>query len=176
MAKTVRRAPAWLKSAPVSDIYSVSNCLSTAFCDYIKHWKHNGYWFFDSPEAIREVAAAEALELSGHKLFYYEVHEEQFDAQRKVWEPFAPEKSLETCVAVPRQKQLEGYDVATFSARTSPECSPLSCNRLAESLPVNRHCLFASFEDAKNQLENGAFDQCEPGPYRIFAVFSCSAP
>ena len=176
MAKQVCSAPAWLRTDAVSDIYSVSNCLSTAFCDYIGHWKHNGYWLFDSPAAISEVAAAEALDLSEHKLFYYEVYEKQFSAQRRDWEAFAPEKSLETRVAVPPQKQLEGYDVVTFSAGTSPECSPLSCNRLAETLPINRHCLFASFEEAKHQLESGAFDQCEPGPYRIFAVFSCYTP
>ena len=176
MAKHISIAPAWLKTDALTDIYSVSNCISTAFCDYIKHWRHNGFWFFDSAEAVRGVAAAEAVDLSVHKLFYYEVYEAQFDGERNLWEAFTPETSLRTHVAMPWQKQLEGYDVVTFSARTSPECSPLSCNGRARILPVNRHCLFASFEQARDQLERGAFDQCEPGPYRIFAVFSCAAP
>ena len=107
--------------------------------------------------------------------FYYEVYESQFDEQRKTWEPFEPEMSFETAVVVPEQMHLEGYDVVSFYARTSPECSPLSCNHMAETIPVNRHCLLASFDEAKSLLEGGAFDRCEHGPYRIFAVYSCTA-
>jgi hypothetical protein len=55
--------------------------------------------------------------------------------------------------------------------RTSPECSPLSCNSLATGIVVNRHCLFDSFEQAVRALEAGAFDNSEPGPFRIFAVY-----
>jgi hypothetical protein len=29
-----------------------------------------------------------------------------------------------------------------------------------------------SFEDAKQHLENGKFDNSEPGPFRIFSVYS----
>ena len=175
MAKKVCDTPVWLKAGAVSDIYSVSNCVSEAFCDYVKQWKHNGFWLFDSPAVIREVAAAESIDLSTHRFFYYEVYEEQYDERRKTWEPFEPEKSFETRVVVPEERQLEGYDVVTFYAQTSPECSPLSCNHMAESIPVNLHCLFASIGEAKSHLDGGAFDQCEPGPYRIFAVFSCAA-
>jgi hypothetical protein len=32
-----------------ADVYSVSSCISDNFADYIKYWKHNGYWLFDSP-------------------------------------------------------------------------------------------------------------------------------
>jgi len=175
MAKKICSTPDWLKTNSVSDIFSVSNCVSEAFCDYIKHWKHNGYWLFNSPATIREVATAESVDLSEYKLFYYEVYEEEFDEQRKVWEPVHTEDSFETRVVVPENKQLEGYDVVSFSVHTSPECSPLSCNHMAESIPVNLHCFLASFDEAKRHLESGAFDTCEPGPYRIFAVFSCFA-
>jgi hypothetical protein len=67
---------------------------------------------------------------------------------------------------------LAGYDVATFAAGTSPECSPLSCNGLAAELAANRHCLFESLEQAKQSLETGKFDHSEPGPFRIFAVYT----
>jgi hypothetical protein len=36
----------------------------------------------------------------------------------------------------------------------------------------NPHCLFESFEHAKQALEAGAFDNAEPGPFRIFAVYT----
>jgi len=69
-----------------------------------------------------------------------------------------------------------GFDVVSFSQQNSPECSPLSCNALAQSTPVNRHCLLATFEDAVTALEAGRFDNSEPGPFRIFAVYSVPRP
>jgi hypothetical protein len=45
----------------------------------------------------------------------------------------------------------------------------------AEGLPVNRHCLFDSFEAAKDALKRGLFVNREPGPYRIIAVYTPGA-
>lgn len=175
IAKRVERCPDWLKAASVRDIYSVSGCVSEYFCDYIQHWKHNGYWLFNSPEQIEEVAKAESVDLSQHRLFYYEVYEKEFDEDSHLWGSFEPEKSFKTRVLVPPEGKLEGYDVVTFAARTSPECSPLSCNNLAETIPVNEHCLLPSLEEAVQLVEGGAFNNSEPGPHRIFAVYSCDA-
>lgn len=168
MAKRVRERPAWLRAPQVKDIYSVSGCISEAFSDYINFWKHNGYWFFDSPTIITSVAQENSISLEGTSLFYYEAHEREFDGQN--WCPFGPELSLETNVTVPEQRKLEGFDVVTF--RTSPECSPLSCNRLAETFQTNEHCLIPSFKEAENGLNNGKLLKGEPGPYRIFSVHS----
>lgn len=60
MAKKISPKPDWIEAPGVVDICSVSYCISEAFCDYIQHWKHNGYWFFDSPSIIREIAGAES--------------------------------------------------------------------------------------------------------------------
>jgi len=174
MAKRVSKRPDWVKPTHVVDIYSFSGCLSKDFSDYIKYWKHNGYWLFDSPEIIRAIAREHSIQLEGTSLFYYEVYEKEFDGER--WGSFAPEPSFPTNIIPPSRKQLEGFDVATISVRTSPECSPLSCNSLAEELPTNAHCLFASFEDAETNLTNDAFNDSEPGPYRIFAVYSVDWP
>ena len=85
---------------------------------------------------------------------------------------FEPEPSFGTDVHVPEAKVFEGYDVVSFVAQTSPECSPLSCNSLASELETNSRCLLQSFEHARKLLEEGTFDSSEPGPYRIFAVYS----
>ncbi|HTS17988.1 MAG TPA: hypothetical protein VMP11_10480 [Verrucomicrobiae bacterium] len=176
MAKRVARWPSrppdWPKPPGVEDVYSVSGCMSKDFADYIPFWKHNGYWLFNSIDSIRSLAAEHSIDLSDCQFFFYEVFEMQFDADAKQWQPFEPEKSLETAVHVPEKKQLEGYDVVTFSERNSPECSPLSCNCLAQTIPVNQHCLLKSLEEARQQIEMGAFANSEPGPYRIFAVHS----
>ena len=175
MAKKVKSQPDWLKSDGLEELYSISGCISEYFCDYIPHWKHNGFWLFDSPAEITAVAAAESLNMSEQRIFYYELYENQFDEQRKIWQPFQADKSFKTEVSAPKSKKLEGFDVVTFSVQTSPECSPLSCNRLAESIPVNVHCLLPSLEEAIGLVESGAFDNSEPGPLRIFAVYSCDA-
>jgi len=172
--KKVATAPDWVK-VPGSEIYSVSGCISEEFADYIQYWRHNGYWLFDSPEIIEAIAAENAIDLSALTLFYYEVFEQQYDADARRWEPFEPEPSFETRVQPPAAARLEGYDVVTFSVRTSPECSPLSCNALAERVSVNRKCLLDSFELAESSLERGLFDDSEPGPFRIFAVHTVLA-
>ena len=172
LAKRVVGNPDWLKTRCVTDIYSLSGCLSHNFADYIQFWKHNGYWLLNSPEVINDVALSHAIELAGTTMFYYEMHELEFDGQKNQWFSLEREQSFQTAVLVPSIKTLEGFDVVTFSARTSPECSPLSCNSLAESIPTNTHCLLTSFDEAKSLVEAGAFNNSEPGPYRIFAVYT----
>lgn len=176
MAKRVSSRPAWLTAERVVDIYSVSGCVSKDFADDINYWKHNGYWFFDSPEVIRQLARASSVDLAGTTLFFYEVHGLEFDATGNRWAPFGPDASFPTHVVFPREGMLEGYDVVTFSARTSAECSPLSCNLLAAETETNEHCLLPSFERAARLLEEGRFTNAEPGPYRVFAVHSVSWP
>ena len=176
MAKRVEQSPDWLGAPNVDDIYSVSSCVSEDFADYINYWQHNGYWLFDSPDVISRLAQRNAIDLEGTKLFYYEVYGYQFDWESRRWDSFGPELSFAMNVETPAASRLEGYDIVSFSAGTSPECSPLSCNGLAKDIDTNRHCLLSSFADAKRLLQTGRFVNCEPGPYRIFAVYSLDWP
>jgi hypothetical protein len=170
LAKRVAKRPGWLQAPQIEDIYSLSGCESKDFAGYIDHWKHNGYWLLDSPGIIRNLAHEESVKLEGTTLFYYEVHEFEFEGQ--IWKPLAPDPGMATNVSLPAHKLLEGFDVVTFSQKNLPEHSPLSCNSLAEELHTNAHCLFATFEEAEANINKGAFANCEPGPYRIFSVFT----
>lgn len=172
IAKSNCEKPNGLELARVVDVYSVSSCVNDDFADYIDCWKHNGYWLFDSPEVIREVARDKSVSLEGAKLFYYEAYEMEFDEKQMSWAAFSVEADLQTDVVAPRQKRLEGYDLVTFCAGSAPECSPLSCCGLARKLPTNERCLMRTFEEAKAALESGKFSGAEPGPYRVFAVYS----
>jgi hypothetical protein len=176
MAKRVSVRPEWIKAERVADIYSVSGCVSKDFADYIGYWKQNGYWFFDSPEIILQLTLQNSIDLTGTRLFFYEVHHLQFDDAEGRWTTFEPEPSFPTQVVLPTEKELEGYDVVTFSAGTSAECSPLSCNSLAAEVETNQHCLLTTFERAQQLLEEGKFKNTEPGPYRILAVYSTQWP
>lgn len=171
MLKEIRSRPESLKAPAVVDIYSVSGCVAKYFAHYIGFWEHNGYWLFDAPEIVCALAERTHAKLDELHLFYYEVYDRQYDEKGKTWRPFGPEPSLKTEVKPPEIIQPAGYDVVSFFAQTSPECSPLSCNSLAESLKVNAHCLLNSFEKAKQALEHGLFDNTEPGPFRVFAVY-----
>lgn len=172
MAKRVSIRPELIDAGHVEDIYSVSGCLSEDFADYIDYWKHNGYWFFDSPEIIREISQQHAIDLAGTCVFYYEVYELEFDEAEGRWRPFQPDGAFSTNAIVPSRKSLEGHDVVTFSAGTCAECSPLSCNSLASHVETNRHCLLDSLERAQELLVQGTFRNSEPGPFRIMAVYS----
>ena len=176
MAKRVVTNPDWLKTDRVVDIHSLSGCISNNFADYINYWKHNGWWLFDSPQIIVEVATRESIDLAGTVLFFYELFDLQYRDDTATWEACGPEPAMHTEVVPPAVKTLYGYDVVTFSAGTSPECSPLSCNGLAAEIATNEHCLLPSLEVAKELLEAGKFDNSEPGPFRIFAVYSTDWP
>jgi len=173
MAKRVQK-PEGFDMDQVAAVYSVSDCVNDNFADYVNFWKHNGYWLFDSPEIIRAVAHENSISLDGTLLFFYEIYEMQFD--NVSWIPYDSEKSFKTNVFLPLAKALEGFDVVTFYAGNAPECSPLSCNGLADEIRTNMHCLFDSFDEAYTSLASGKFQNCEPGPYRIFAVYSTPWP
>jgi hypothetical protein len=176
MYKTVSKKSDWLKTDNVIDIYSVSSCISEDFSDWIGFWQHNGYWFFDSPKIMQHLAMENHISLEKMALFYYLVYEKQWDEKLLQWLPFNPEKSFTTGVVQPQEVTFQGYDIVCFSGQTCAECSPLSCNGLAAELNVNQHCLLDTFEEAQQYLEEGKFQQCEPGPYRIFAVYTIENP
>jgi hypothetical protein len=170
MAKRIAKRPDWLEASRIIDVYSVSGCVSEDFADYTECWLHNGYWFIDSPEIIKTIAEKTSAKLEDTSLFYYEMFESEFDGAN--WNLYTPKSSFPTKVIVPAHKKLEGFDVVSFSAGTSPECSPLSCNSMADELQTNTHCLFDSFEEAQTNIDIGSFRDCEFGPYRIFSVYS----
>ena len=170
MYKNIESIPDWLKVENVADIYSVSNCISNDFCDYINYWKHNGFWLFDSLELINTIASENGISLRGMTPFYYRIHPLQWVGPESKWEKFESEASFSTKVVEPVGTNLEGFDFVSYSAQTSAECSPLSCNGLAQTISVNNHCLLDTFEIAKSTLESGDAVIGEPGPYRIFEV------
>jgi len=177
MAKKIPQRPEWLKAPSVVDVYSVSSCVNEDFADYGDYWKHNKGWFFDSPEAIQRLSCDHSIQLQGVHLFYYEAFELEFDEEE--WRPFSPsDANWESADGIlkPSCKRLDGYDVVTFLYSPGPECSPLSCNSLAESVRTNSHCLFDTFEEAQTAVNSGQFKDCEPGALRVLAVFSVDWP
>jgi hypothetical protein len=176
LAKRSCDKPTGFEMSEIDDVYSVSCCVNDDFADYIEFWRHNGFWLFDSPKVIQELARENSVSLESVKLFYYETFEMEFNEKEMSWSPFSPDSSIVTNVIVPTSGRLEGFDLVTFYLRNSPECSPLSCCALAAKIPTNKHCLIETFDEAKSALEAGKFSNAEPGPYRIFGVYSVDWP
>jgi hypothetical protein len=172
MLKKVAQQPDWLNAPDVHLIYSLSGCVSENFMDYIPLWKHNGWWLFDDPSTLRALAVENRLMLDDLTMFYFEAFESEYDAEKKSWNPIVPEAGIPTNVKIPGRKSLHGYDVASFSVRTSPECSPLSCNSLACTIPTNQYCLLDDFQAAHDLVEQGVLHDCEPGPHRVISVYT----
>ncbi|RTL62335.1 MAG: hypothetical protein EKK41_25645 [Hyphomicrobiales bacterium] len=170
--KQVTSRPDWLDvPGRPQRVFSMSGCISRDFADYTDAWRHNGFWLFDEPQIIEHFATANGISLAGLTCFYYETFEQQYDAVTATWQPVVLHPDLPTAVTVPTKAALHGFDVVAFSGGTGAECSPLSCNSLAEEVAVNDRCLFDTFEEAKRALESGLFRNAEPGPYRIVAVY-----
>lgn len=178
MAKRMPQSDDWLKhmKGPLSSaVYSVGSSVNDDFADYVNYWKHNGWWFFDSPAAIQEVAREHSINLDDTLLFFYEVYEFEFhDGDWRSFSTWDVKWKASGGIVMPTKRLLEGYDVVTFWAENSPapEHSPLSCNALANELKTNYHCLFQTFEEAQSAVNDGKFAGAEPGALRIFAVFS----
>lgn len=176
MAKRIVERPDWLGVPNVRDIYAVANCISDDFCDYINYWKHNGFWFFDSVASLRAVASEPDVDLASTKLVYYRGYPRQYDAGRGEWAEYSADRDFSTNVAPPVSASILGYDVVTYSMQNAPECSPLSCNHVATEVNVNEHCLIDSLDYAIDRLQNGMFDNAEPGPCRIIAIYAVEWP
>ncbi|MDB4766129.1 hypothetical protein OAG71_00430 [bacterium] len=170
MAKRIAVRPEGFDHPTVQDIYAVSDCISEDFCDYVSYWQHNGFWFYDSETHIRNIASKNNIDLSGTSLLFYRGHDKQFDADKGAWLDYAPDSGVTTNVTPPSSESLVGFDVVTYSMQGKPECSPLSCNYLANEISVNKHCLIETIDMAIKRLETGLFNNSEPGPYRIIAV------
>ena len=78
--RRVAERPEWLRTEHIDDIYSLHDCFTKDFADYIPFWKHNGFWVFDTPEIIESLAAENSISLDGMCLFYYEIFEHPLSA------------------------------------------------------------------------------------------------
>jgi hypothetical protein len=163
--KRTEQRPAWLEAVKIEEICSVSACISKGPEKWIDHWKHNEMWVFDSPalawsvvpEAVREGFEVYAYGVAPVKIS--EGKEEGFDIPRISPEP------------LPDGFESLGFDIVCRSCGTQFECSPLSCNRLAEEIPTNRFCLLDDIVTALGLARGLDEAACEPGPYFVVEVF-----
>lgn len=165
--KRVETRPEWLHASSVREICSVSHCISEAPDDWFQRWVHNQFGWFNR---ISDALGAVPEDRRDHfRLFAYRLHPEVFRQNGRV-ALFAPPDVKPD--PVPRSFQTRGFDSVSKSTRgvLGFECSPLSCNGLAEEWPVNEFCLFPSLGDAIEGAARFAAEQPEPGAYFVVEV------
>ncbi len=180
--KNVEQTPNWLKPGldHVLEVCSASSCVSENTISPDDGWKHNGFGFANSEQVLIELNKKNQVDLSEARLFYYEAYEQELDSdgrefKKTSWRPVSPLPSagVETNVEEPiasARLELLGYDVV--NGEDYLFCSPLSCNSMAKELLVNEHCLFDDLASAIRATEDGSFQGCSQGIYRIFSVHS----
>ena len=156
--------PANWRAPGVSEICSVSNCLSKPPAGWIEHWKHNDWGFF------RSVADARSVVTAAHNafvVFAYRLLPRVF-VKGRAKACAVPELPLE---AIPPNFTSLGFDVVSKSITHFFECSPLSCNYMAaEVSAVNQYCLVNTLHEAVELARRFSIEEPEPGPYHVIEV------
>jgi hypothetical protein len=176
--KRVGPPPGWLnaKLKHVRDVCSVAGCVNDNVVDVEASWQHNSFGVANNPRILATLAAEAGTDLRDATLFYYAAYEREivsdgwtFDAD--AWRPRTPvpSASVTDCVELPGSTTLLGFDVVVIEDFISH--SPLSCNSVAQVVPVNEHCLFGGIEEAVGAISASSFGGgCEEGTYTVFAV------
>ena len=158
------KRPDWLKAAGVNEVCSVSTCVSGAPDGWIDQWRHNEMWAYDTPELAWSVVPEAAR--SEFDLYAYLMFPVQFDEGQQ---PF--EIPPLTVAPLPSSFERLGIDVVSRSCGSSFECSPLSCNHMAEHVAVSRYCLVDEPDVAFGLAADFEAGGCEPGPYYVVEVW-----
>lgn len=161
----------------VERVCSVSDCLAEPPQGWVERWDFNrASCYATEQEALATVPAGTQ---DAFALFAYWLVPVTRDGEGQTREvspedvfpaslpPLPPEPT-----DLPGYRSL-GYDVVGVQGLGSIgfECSPLSCNSMAQEIPVNRSCLIDELEEALQvaQRFNGG-DGVEPGDYVVVKV------
>jgi hypothetical protein len=167
-ARDIVSAPDWLNCPAVEDVCSVSRCVSPGPKDWVYQWLHNELGLFNEPDQARLVIPRESPPM---RTFAYLVSTVRFvDGRPQPWD--WPEDAAP--VPLTAAYTSLGFDAVHkfMDSVLGFECSPLSCNGLADEWPVNRHCLLDDLETAVKAAVQFSIDQPEPGMYYVAQVFA----
>ena len=155
-------------SGQVRQIASVSECLSKRPADWVKRWDFNRATCWNTETAAWACVPAQSK--PDFRLFAYRVV-----TSRPLDDLFPTDLP-----ALPQEPELLpydriGYDIVERNSAMGMlgfGCSPLSCNGMAEDIPVNEFCLLDNLESALAAAQRFDIEQPEPGPYLVIEVLA----
>ncbi len=161
--KKVVHRPDWLPLR-VTAIRSVSECVSKGPDDWIVHWTHNEFGRYSTQSAA--IAVVPEADRSQFELHAYRMLPGVFDGGERL-----SFELLEIAVEpLPQDFESLGFDAVANSCGSGFECSPLSCNLLAEEIETNEHCLLPTLAAAVEAALRFSREEPEPGPYFVVEV------
>ena len=163
--KRVEPRPAWLDVPEVTEVCSVSHCISPGPEGWVDRWLHNDLAFFDSPDLALRVSPGGG---KGFRIFAYRIGSTRYrNGLAEAWE-----WPLRKAVLLAPGFGSLGFDVVSKSLDSGLgfECSPLSCNRMAKEIGVNDHCLLDVLTEAVAVAQEFSTHEPEPGPYYVVEV------
>ena len=158
------------------DIASVSDCLSKRSDDWVERWDFNRATMWNTE--VEAWACVPDESKPEFKIFAYRILPLLFDSSGiekavTIEQLFPVDLPALPCVMSPCQRL--GYDIVERDAATEMlgfGCSPLSCNGMAESIPVNKSCLIDDMETALAAARRFGIETPEPGPFVIVEVLA----
>lgn len=156
--------PDWLKAEHVIEVCSASECMSKGPTDWIDAWKHNDHWLYNSPHIATTVIQEDTSSFEMYAFKQYPIRIDHGAVEDE-------EVSEQNVMPLPEDFEMLGYDAVSRSGGNAFECSPLSCNNGAETIPCNSSCLFETLEEAIESAKNFSNGVWEPGPYYIIEIF-----
>jgi hypothetical protein len=157
----------WKGHAPaISELCSVSDCLTVSPEGWVERFLHNDLAFFNSRADALSVIPSQQ---GGDSLFAYRLLSKRFvgGAEEELSIPDLPVEPLG-----PSFVSL-GFDVVNKDLPDIVpyfECSPLSCNGMAAEVQVNTYCLIDTLGAAIAVAIDFSREPPEPGAYYVIEV------
>src|SRR5436190_2507921 len=158
-------------------VCSVSECLAKRPPHWIDRWDFNRACCYDGEAAA--LATIPPGDENHFACFAYRLLPVTCDAEGRrvpvdpdtLFDPRLPcLPSLPARDATPARYARLGYDVVSVGTTMGFECSPLSCNGMANELPVNPYCLVDELARAFAIARQFNAEQPEPGYYVVVEV------
>jgi hypothetical protein len=178
LAKQTKRRP----DPPIGDveeICSVSCCLSKAPPGSISLWCHHAMGFYAS-EALALSVIPPRDDRTDYDVYAYAMLPVAFDEDGEPRalsedESRALSEAAKDAEEISGDYELLGWDIVSNSLgwvdSQSFECSPLTCNSLAGTIPANRYGLIDGLDAAFAAAPEIIRSPAEPGPYYLVQVW-----
>ena len=163
------------RTSTVDQVCSVCNCLSAPPDGWVDRSDFNRACCYDTEAAA--LATVPPAAKDDFELFAYSLVGEKLDADGgrvavepdDFLDPRLPPLPQPPAGGLPGFDPL-GWDVVSHEGHLGFGHSPLSCNSMAEEIPVNRACLIGSLEEALKLAQRFDREAPEPGPYFVVRV------